>query len=365
MGVASLSSQEVADRALSSLGLDGFGVDLFSVEALAAALRRVASFNCPATHNTLIRTVRDAFRGLPGFDDDAIRNQLDIVLDALIGVGDLQELPSANSDDPKRMIYLGSPACVRRESGTYLFIGVRPDGEPFTTGALTDLIEYEGHLRLVRPTPDVDGLVAESDITPRAMDQWLGDPGPRSAPEVIARYAGRLGAAGPSGDIEGAKIIDSATRVTFYRGRWREPKAGDSGMYVARRPQAYGADLWCVAQLDDGHFSRLVDLPLFGSLFPAADEAWVVQAALDAERGNSQRLRVSPTSGGEHRRFDFFSPLPSWAQRRLDLFGTPVLAGRGALFSYSLPTSEVDEELTFFSNRLWMSIDTEPERTRS
>ncbi|MGH3493756.1 MAG: hypothetical protein ACRDQ1_11025, partial [Sciscionella sp.] len=187
----------------------------------------------------------------------------------------------------------------------------------------------------MRPGPDLDQLMMVNDIAERSVSQWLQAPRPRSAVELLGEYTMRLDAAGPSGEIEGPRILDPAAPVQYYRGRWRAPKSGDSGMFLARRPQAYGADLWCVARLDDGRFVRLVDLPLFGSLLPAADEAWELQAAIDAERGHRQRVRVRPTSDAGYAAIDFFSPLPSWAQRRLDLFGTPLLAGRGALFTYS------------------------------
>ena len=362
MGVVALSPQQVAERALTSLGLDGAGVDLFSIEALAASLRRAASFSCPAPPTTLVRIVMDTLRGLPGYDD-AIRTQIDLVLESLVGVGDLLELPSEDPDDHKRLIYLGYPACIRRSSGAYVLIGIRPDGEPLATGELASLIEFDGHLRVVRPTPGLDELVIVNGIAERSVSQWLQSPRLRSAADVLVDYTARLAAAGPSGDIEEARILDPAASIHYYRGRWRPPKSGDAGVFVARRPQAYGADLWCVAKLEQGRFVRLVDLPLFGSLLPAADEAWELQAAIDAERGHEQRVRMRPTSDAGYRALDFFSPLPSWAQRRLDLFGTPLLSGRGALFSYSLPAAELTEELAFLADRLWMSTATESERT--
>lgn len=362
MGVVAMSPHQVAERALASLGLDGAGVDLFSTEALAAYLRRAASFSCPATPTTLLRILMDTLRGLPGYDD-AIRTQIDLVLDSLVGVGDLLELPSEDPDGPKRLIYLGYPAFIRRSSGAYVLIGVRPDGEPLATGELTSLIEFDGHLRVVRPTPGLDQLMMVNGIAERSVSQWLQAPRPRSAADVLADYTARLAAAGPSGDIEEARVLDPMAPVHYYRGRWRPPRSGDTGVFVARRPQAYGADLWCVAKLDQGRFVRLVDLPLFGSLLPAADEAWELQAAIDAERGHEQRVRVRPTSDAGYKALDFFSPLPSWAQRRLDLFGTPLLSGRGALFSYSLPADEVTEELDFLADRLWMSTAAESERT--
>lgn len=357
MGIGALSPEQVADRALTSLGLGDAGVDLFSIEALASSLRRAASFSCPATPTTILRTVADALRGLPGYSEDT-HTQLDTVLDALVGVGDLLELPSGGPDGGKRLIYLGHPAFIRRDSGTCVLIGVRPDGEPLATDDLATQIEFDGHLRLVRGTAGLDELMAANDIAERSALQWLHAPHSRSAKEVITEYAGRLDAAGPSGEIDEARLIDPTSSVRYYRGRWRSPKSDDTGVFVARRPQAYGADLWCVAQLDHGSFNRLVDLPRFGSLFPAADEAWELQAAIDAASGHPQLVRVRPASNATSTVLDFFSPLPSWAQRRLDLFGTPLLTSRGALFSYSLPASETGEELAFLAERLWMSTDT-------
>ena len=40
----------------------------------------------------------------------------------------------------------------------------------------------------------------------------------------------------------------------------------------------------------------------------------------------------------------------------------PLLRERGSLFSYSLSTSEVEEELQFLSEMLWMSTNDESER---
>jgi hypothetical protein len=303
--------------------------------------------------------VLDALRGLPGYEETT-RGRLEVVLDALVGVGDLLELPATDPDGPKRLIYLGHPAFIRRSSGAHVLIGVRPDGEPLATSDLADHIEFDGHLRVVRAGLDLDELLAANGIAERSVSQWLHSPRLRSAEEVVAEYTARLAAAGPSGESDGARIIDPDAPVNYYRGRWRAPRAGDSGVFLARRPQAYGADLWCAALLDDGRFARLVDLPLFGSLTPAADEAWELQAAIDAENGHQQRVRTRPTADVAYTALDFFSPLPGWAQRRLDLFGTPLLAARGALFSYSLPTDEVGEELDFLAQRLWMSV--EPER---
>ena len=93
MDVARLTSAEVSDRALTSLGLDDAGVDLFSTEALAASLRRGASFLCPATPGAIVRSVAEVLQGLPGYSEDTKVN-LELLVEALVGYGDLLELPS-------------------------------------------------------------------------------------------------------------------------------------------------------------------------------------------------------------------------------------------------------------------------------
>ena len=176
---------------------------------------------------------------------------------------------------------------------------------------------------------------------------------------MVAFYSDRLEATGFSGDIEGLQVIDPASRVTFYRGRWRVLKPRDNGRFVARRPQAFGADLWCFADVGDGRVTKLLDLPLQKPLAPGADEAWRLQAALDSVAGHPQQLRIR--GDGLISLLSFFSPVPSWIRRRLDVIGESVPRGAGALFSYAIPQEEVSEEINFLKRMMWLSLDKEPE----
>jgi hypothetical protein len=362
MGVTRLSSSQVAARALRSLGLSDAGVDLFSAEALAASLRRAAAFLCPATRGAIVRSVVEVLDGLPGYSDDT-KGQLELLLESLVGYGDLLELSSNALESGAFRLFLGAPSFVRRASGSRLLIGIRPDGAPLVGDDLAALIDYEGHARLVGPTSGLDDLLATSGLTERTAAQWLQAPRQTTARELLDQYERRLQAAGPSGDVDGVGLLDPETRVTYYRGRWRPPKPRDAGAFVGRRPQAYGADLWCFVRVTAGAVTHLVDLPALGLLVPAADEAWRVQAAIDAEAGHPQVVRVRTGTNRDTQVLDLFAPLPSWAQRRLDVVGTPIGRGGGALFSYSVPASEVAEELQFLGDMLWMSIDHQSERT--
>ena len=208
-----------------------------------------------------------------------------------------------------------------------MLIGIRPEGAPLVGDELAEVIDYEGHARFVGPRKDLDELLASSELTERTVAQWLQAPRSTTPQALIDEYDIRLQVAGPSGDIEGAQLLDPAARVNYYRGRWRPLKPADGGTFVARRPQAYGADLWCFARVTGGAITQLVDLPILGSLVPAADEAWRLQAAIDAVAGHPQVARVQSGSNPDAKVLNLFSPLPSWAQRRLDVVATPI--GRG------------------------------------
>jgi hypothetical protein len=353
MGIEVLTAQDLTAHAVGVLGLDPEAVDLLSAEAMAASLRRAASFLCPTTSGALTRAVDETLVRLPGYTDDT-RWQIEAVLASLVSYGDLLELPYEDEGVARRRLFLGVPAFVRRASDTCLLIGVRPEGAPLVRDDLLAKIEYDAHVRLIRATTPADAELLVADrLTELQPEQWFGTPRIASPEEVVSLYTARLDVARASGDIEGLRIIDPATSVTYYRGRWRPPKPTDTGRFVARRPQAFGADLWCFAEIAGGRATRLVDLPIGSVLVPAADEAWRLQAAIDCLAGHRQRVAVYTDPRSHRSVVDLFSPVPSWMQRRLDVVGTPLLRSRGALFSYALPDSELHEELECLRTMLW------------
>jgi hypothetical protein len=354
MVVARLDPHQVSEHALASLGLTDVAVELTSSEALAASLRRAASFLCPATRGHIVRSVVEVLEGLPEYKEST-KEDLEEVLGALIGYGDLLELPLDNIESSVQRIFLGPPTFVRRKSGSCLLIGVRPEGAQLIGDELSAFIEYDGHARMLRFSEFLPESLVASGLKELAAGQWLGTPRPTSAEELVADFANRLMVAGPSGDIENPTILDPTTRVNFYRGRWRPPRPADNGQFVSRRPQAYGADLWCYAHVHEGRVNRLIDLPVLESLIPACDEAWRLQAAIDEVAGHPQEVRIRDGSDVGVAVLDLFSPVPSWAQRRLDIVGTPLLRGRGALFSYAIARREIEEELQFLADMLWVS----------
>jgi hypothetical protein len=356
MGVARLDTDAVAVETVEALGLDA-SIDLMSAEGLAASIRRAASFACPTTPGVLARTMSEVLSGLRGFDDET-PNEIVHLIESMVAYGDLLELPLEDSEGTRRRLFLGPPAYVRRRgTNSCLLLGIRPEGAPLLGEELGAQIEYVRHARVMRLAENelLTELMDDERLVELQPEQWLRSPRSSSPGDLVAFYTDRLHALGQSGELE-LRILDPDSSVTYYRGRWRTLKSSDNGYFVARRPQAFGADLWCFTQIVQGEVAKIIDLPLQSPLAPGADEAWRLQAAIDALASNPQQVRVSEQEKGS-RQVGFFSPVPSWMQRRLDIIGVPCPGRRGALFAYELPQEEVQEELDFVAERLWVSIE--------
>ncbi len=350
-----LSVVEVHRQKIAELGLDPNALDLTSIEAIAGALRRTASFLCPCTAPTLVRAVVRPLRGLVD-DLEVVKIVVEDTLDAMIAYGDIleeDELEEGPNQKNSAMLYAAPAAFVTRKSGTVFLLGIAPDQLSALPEELEARIEYVNHLRRLNPTLGEnfrDDLV-QLGLVELSYDDWLRMPPIETAEHCLSRLDRQLDAAQPSRDVPGLLLLDSERPVHYYRGRWVEPRS-QSGRFVARRSQAYGAQLWCYVQLLNGNPERLIDFPIGRSRWRGCDEAWCVQLAIDAKRGEPQRFRVCP--GPENMSVvEFFSPVPMWARRRWDAVGEPVPSS-GCLFAYRLAKTELAEELQFARDALWL-----------
>jgi hypothetical protein len=277
-------------------------------------------------------------------------------VEALISTGDLLELPTDDGMTVRRRLFLGPPSFVPLWDRGAILVGIRHEGAPIVSEELLGGIEHRGDIRTVRfgDRPVIDVLLAEGLVEVQP-DYWLKAPRESTPSDLIAFYADRLGNSGPTGEIEGLKVIDPRSRVTYYKGRWRSLKSDDDGILVARRPQAFGAELWCVAHVAGGVLKRLIDLPVQDALAPAADEAWRLQASIDAISGHPQRVRTQEHSG--EALIDFFGPVPTWARRRLEAVGRLAPRGRGSLFTYEVPSDDLANELAYLTAMMWLSTE--------
>jgi hypothetical protein len=351
------SSEQVWVRVAERLGLDPAVHGAFTTEALSESLRRAASVLCPATPGEIVNSVRDALEPLDqarGPD----RDELATLLDLLIATGDLLELRQSG-EHASRLLYLAPPSYLTKMPGQYLLLGVRPEGRRLLNEELSGSVEREGHLRFAHldaaAAPELLKAAGLQELRP---DRWLKLPRAIAAAEYLSAFRLRLDAALAAGSVDGLEIIDTSARLNYYRGRWRSLASADSGDFVGRRPQAYGAAAWCFARVLDGRPMQLLDLPAEDRTAFARDEAWRLQAAIDADAGSPQRYRLRSVAGEDASRvLDLFSPLPAWAARQLDFVGTPVARSSGALISYRLHDEAIAPVRALLTDMLWMQAD--------
>lgn len=357
-----LSASEVQALSVASLGLDAEVLDLESPEALAALVRRAASFAAPCPPRVLRTAVLQALDGLVASgtsSDQELPTSIDEMIEALTSYGDLLELPAIDLEDSAagRTLYLAPPTYVCIDDVLFLLGGALDGGDPVPSD-LRAAVEYRSHTRRMRPTdaPEVAKRLRAIGWVDLPRDLWLPTPRRETPEQVVARANTALAASPAVGEVPGLVVLDSETSVTYYWGRWKEP-VRKTGSYIARREQRYGADLWSYVELSDGAVTHLVDLPLDKRTDARpCDAAWHLQMAIDKMAGRPQRYRrrASPPVG--HVLVDFFLPVPLWARRRWDVLGEEI-ARSGSLFAYSFPTDLfADVERTLLSD-LWLMDD--------
>jgi hypothetical protein len=363
MGVATkrLTATEVHAHKISELGLDPTALDLDTPEGLAGALRRAASYLCPCSAATLVRAAVRPLRGLVP-DLDKTKELVAETLEAMIAHGDVLEQPEIQGDvqSARVLLYAAPASFVVRQSGIVVLIGVTADRLSPLPSELEQRIQYLGHVRRIIPSTgeDLRSELQQLGLLELTHDAWLKSPQPGSAAQFVAASDHVLDCVVPSRDIPGLLLLDPTKPVRYYRGRWVEPMS-QTGRFVARRQQVYGADLWCYVKVANGQPERMIDLPQRGSPWRGCDEAWHLQMAIDAQRSSPQRFRVS-SSVGDAVLLELFSPVPAWARRRWDAIGEPVLC-MGSLFAYRIPKTEIDEERRFAREVLWLEeIATSP-----
>lgn len=348
-----LTPDEMKIRTLNSLGFDPNVYRLESIEVLSCILRRTASYICPCTHRILLNSAITPLTGLVN-DPIELQDKMVEVLDNIIAYGDLLEQKNIiDENEPVRtLIYLSPPMFVKRESGAVLLLGVPVDDVALLPRDLEKNVERKKHIRQLF-AEDLDDLalfLRELGYIELNMNTWLKPPRTESYLQCINRIDSMLDVAPPSGSIENLRIIEPTTSVCYYKGRWSD-SGTRTGRYIARREQKYGADLWCYVELENGIVVRLVDLPLRKNRWRGCDEAWRLQAAIDAMRGKPQKYRLVDKDE-EFIAIEVFSPVPSWVTRRWDIVGEKLSA-----FSYLVNKKEVEEETEFLRQNLWLVED--------
>ena len=352
--IVSVSPREMLDGLRNMLDLPRESASQIDEPMLGALVRYGAGILCPCSRSRLSSGVAECLQHLP-IASNELRNQVDSAIEALTVRGEILELPGDMGDEwegGRFRLILAPPRFVARPSGTILLLGAVPDHATFLPRSIVKDIRYDGYLRVLDPVSgrDLRKELKTHSVQELSNAEWLASPKKVSFNAVIKSMEAHLDAQPAAGSFGSIQILSSDQPVKYYRGRWKAPRR-ETGVFVARRPQEYGSPLWCVARLEKGSVSRFVDLPLKDVRFRACDEAWHLQMAYDHRRGTPQRYHVERT--GDRARFDFFSPLPRWAERRLLAVGRQI-PPKGCLISYSLPKTEAETEEGFIQERLWL-----------
>jgi hypothetical protein len=294
--------------------------------------------------------------GLQGLTtDEGLSGKVDEAIESLIVTGDLLELHDVVVDDSlvkSTWLFAAPPSFVIRPNGDAFLFGVVPDQESFLPDSLATRVRHRGYTRTISPgaNDDLAAELREQGLQQLSESAWLKCPKAETARDTLNRIQRLLSQQPPSGAVNDAEIIDPELPVTYYRGRWTKPKK-QTGLFVGRRPQEFGAPLWCAMTLENGSVVQFVDLPLTKTRWRGCDAAWHLQMAIDACRGAPQQYRRRVSTAGV--RLDFLSPVPEWAERRLMIFGHAVPKEK-CLFSYELSSSDAKAEERFLQERLWL-----------
>lgn len=366
MMISRVTEVEVLAHCRETLGISN-NQDVSIDEALLTALaRRSAGIHCPCSRSTIRNSLIECTQALPNnYDSDSFPEAIDDVIEALIG-GDLLELEDVVIDDSnvgQTWVFAAPPRFVVRPSGSVFVFGIVPDQNDFLPSTLAERVFQRGFTRLIEPKSgeDLPGKLLEIGLQKLSERTWLKYPRTEDPAEMLDRHQQLLTDSPPVAEVPELKILDPARSITYYRRRWADPK-DQNGVFIARRPQEYGARLWCLVELKNGQPVRLLDLPIENSRWRGCDSAWYLQAAIDHCRGVPQRYRRR--IDGDDIRLDFFSPLPQWSERRLMLIGRSVPPDE-CLLSYVIPANEADAEEEFLKKNLWLSLDDESAKEHS
>lgn len=345
----------VVATASAYLGTERENSGVLAPSYLAAAIRRLAGFLCPCSPRTLVRTMIESHRGLI-IDELAFEERIERSIEALVAIGDLLELSDvALVGEQVRSTWLvaAPPAFVARPSGNAFILGLSADEQtPLPTEMRKRVVSRLG-IRYIEPLQDEDLAATLRDLGIRELSDaaWLKCPKTMSAADLVASYDAKLLAGSPSGEVPDLLVLNGSRKTRSYKRRWCPP-GSLSGNFIVRRPQTFGSDLWGYANLRDGVPLKLLDLPLPGDRWRGCDAAWRVQMAIDALALNCQEYRLRSDTHGAI--FEFFSPIPKWARRRLAVVGNEV-DPNGCLMSFRVAPGEAPTEEKFLQEMLYLT----------
>ena len=353
--IKKISKPDVIHACRETLGMPSVESAVVNDEFLTSLVRRSAGIHCPCSRVTLRNSLEEALQYLSDSEASLVE-RIEEIIEGLIVTGDLLELHDVSILDPSikgTWVFAAPPSYVVREEGEIFVFGIVPDQDVFLPPSLASRIRMRGFTRslIAEEGENLETRLGELGLQKLSVRSWLRSPKEETSKQLFDRFTSRLAERPAAGRVIDLDILDVERPVTFYRGRWTTC-GRKTGIFVGRRPQEYGAPIWCLVKLIEGDVIRFLDLPANNSRWRGCDEAWHLQMAIDAEGGRPQLYRVH--AGSAEWRLDFFSPLPAWAERRLVTFGRSVPREK-CLMSYVLPSNAAIDEEKFLQGSLWLS----------
>lgn len=358
MTVAVIPPKDAFTRIASSLCIPDPGQDAErTVAFICQVIRRAALAVTPCGRSALEAVAVEALRGFWP-DRSALALAVEHATEDLLTYGDLFEM-QVHVEGPGRASFVIRPAPphhVMRGADSCVILGLGNEEITPLPASTLARVHHIGALRFLQGdgASDLSALLAENGFPCLDQKGWLRLPREETPGSFLHVWWDKLAAQDRSGEIDGLHVISVESSVRYYKGRWVEPKKL-SGRFVGRRPQAYGADLWCIVELDGGRPVRLLDVTSAGDLRRPCDIAWRIQMAQDALAGRRQVFRVARNDDATF--LEFLSPLPSWAQRCLLVSGARAQRPR-CLMAFAIRPDELSNVLDFLKNCLWLEETT-------
>lgn len=353
--ISQISNWDVLQECYQVLGLSIEQDETANDLLLASLLRRSAGIHCPCSRVTLQKSILDSLKYLTD-EKQPLSERVEAAIEGLIVGGDLLELNDVVFEDSNATgswVFAAPPSFIVRRDGSIFVIGIVPDQDTFLPNSLSELITYDSYTRTIESPPgrDIRQELQEQGLRELSESAWLKSPKQGTAESILDQYKDILDNQPSAGHIQDLRILDFESSVSYYKGRWKT-HVDNAGTYVARRPQEFGAPIWCLTHVEGGQVVRFLDLPFGKTRWRGCDMAWYLQMAIDHIRGCPQQYLRSVVE--DEIRLDFFSPLPLWTRRRLMLFGRSVQRER-CLFSYMLARSQAQAEEQNLQETLWLS----------
>jgi hypothetical protein len=220
---------------------------------------------------------------------------------------------------------------------------------------INERVRFHETLRVLDPregAEDIATLLTQGGLPELASAAWLRMPPVETSRNYLSKWSDRLRRSPRPADIEGL-VIFGGTGNDFYPARRTPPSAGHTGMFVGRRSQRFGADLWCLVDIVEGTPAHLIDLVSEGDRLRPCDVAWRILMASDAEKAQPQRARIRRVA--DSIRLDFFAPVPAWAQRYIAVDGD-IAEPNHCLLSYQVRPDAMDMVSKMLTERLWLKL---------